>query len=294
MDQWFIYALASALFSGLHAFTLKVAAERGISSGFFNAYSCTFSACVGAVMAILCVPLSGHWLLGIAMAFLSGVIYVCSSSTRIESLRSITTTLYFPISKSATVIFTTVAGILLFFESITFSEWIALGLALLVPLMLLHPGEVKQQKQIHRGVLFLILASLFSALATVVNKYSTGIFDSPLVFVVVTHISIACVGWASGMLEERKRAADNVAQRERALTTSFVVLCVCAGTFQLLGFWTNMVSLTEGPLSLAYAVMSFQMLVPMLLSALVYKEQWDLRKGAAVALSCASMYFMVQ
>lgn len=292
MEVWLIYALASALFSGLHAFTLKVAAERGISSGYFNAYSCSFSAFVGAILAYLYVPLVGAWILGIAMAFLSGVIYVCSSGTRIESLRYITSSLYFPISKSATVVFAALAGLILFSETIQPLEYIGLALALAVPLMLLHADEIPRQKSMYWGVLFLIISSLFSTSATIVNKYSTGIFESPLIFVVLTHISIASVGWITGFAEERKRAHAGKEVRHRTLTVSFVVLCMCAGACQLLGFWTNIVSLTEGPLSLAYAVMSFQMLVPMVLSALVYREQWDVRKALAFVLSCCSLFFI--
>jgi drug/metabolite transporter (DMT)-like permease len=293
MEPWLLYALASALFSGLHAFTLKVAAERGVSSGYFNAYSCSFSACVGTCIALMYAPLSGAWILGIAMAFLSGVIYVCSSGTRIESLRHITSSLYFPISKSATVLFTTAAGVLLFNEAITHGEWIGLFLALAVPLTLLHAEEIPRQKSMYWGLVFLIAASLFSTCATMVNKFSTGIFDSPLIFVVLTHISIAMVGWGTGYIEEHRRAQEGKEVRHRTLTVSFVILCICAGTFQLLGFWTNIVSLTDGPLSLAYAVMSFQMLVPMLLSAVFYGERWDTRKVLAFGLSCASLFFMV-
>ncbi len=293
MEPWFLYALASAVFSGLHAFTLKVAAERGISSGYFNAYSCSFSACVGAAIAYAFAPLSGAWMLGVMMAFLSGVVYVFSSGTRIESLRYITSSLYFPISKSATVIFTVCAGFILFNETITGWESIGLLLALAVPLTLLHADEIPRQKNMYWGLVFLVVASLFSTGATIINKYSTGIFDAPLLFVVLTHISIAAVGWGTGFVEEKKRARDGKEVRHRTLTISFVVLCMCAGTFQLLGFWTNIVSLTEGPLSLAYAVMSFQMLVPMILSAVVYHESWDMRKVVAFMLSSASLYFMV-
>jgi drug/metabolite transporter (DMT)-like permease len=293
MEQWLLYAIASAIFSGLHAFTLKIAAERGISSGYFNAYSCSFSAFIGALIAYVYVPLQGAWILGIVMAFLSGAVYVCSSGTRIESLRYITSSLYFPISKSTTVIFTTIAGVLLFNEVISIPEWVGLFLALLVPLTLFHADEIPLQKNIYWGVIFLIAASLFSTVATIINKYSTGIFEAPLLFVVLTHISIALVGWGSGSIEEKKRNRENKEVRHRTLTMPFVVLCVCAGSFQLLGFWTNIVSLTQGPLSLAYAVMSFQMLVPMLLSAWIYHEHWDIRKYVALALSCASMYFLV-
>lgn len=293
MEVWLLYALASALFSGLHAFTLKVAAERGVSSGYFNAYSCTFSACVGACIAFTYASFAGAWVLGVGMAVLSGVIYVCSSNTRIESLRYITSSLYFPISKSATVIFTTAVGVLVLSESITPGEWIGLLLALAVPLTLLHADEIPRQKSMYLGLLFLIVASLFSTAATMVNKYSTGIFESPLIFVVLTHISIAIVGWITGFAEEHKRAKDGKEQRHRSLTVPFIILCMSAGSFQLLGFWTNIVSLTEGPLSLAYAVMSFQMLVPMILSAFVYREEWDIRKVAALALSSASLYFIV-
>ncbi len=293
MEVWLVYALASALFSGLHAFTLKVAAERGVSSGYFNAYSCTFSACVGACIAYGYASFAGAWILGIGMAMLSGVIYVCSSGTRIESLRYITSSLYFPISKSATVIFTTAVGILLFSEGITLGEWVGLFLALAVPLTLLHADEIPRQKNMYWGLVFLVVASLFSTGATMVNKYSTGIFESPLIFVVLTHISIAIVGWVTGFAEERKRELAGKEVRHRTLTLSLVTLCIFAGGFQLLGFWTNIVSLTEGPLSLAYAVMSFQMLVPMLLSAVFYKEEWDFRKIAAFALSCCSLFFLM-
>jgi drug/metabolite transporter (DMT)-like permease len=277
----------------VHAFTLKVAAERGVSSGYFNAYSCTFSAVVGLVIVLLYAPFVGEWMLGALLAFISGVIYVSSSSTRIESLRSVTASLYFPISKSATVVFSAFAGVLLFAESITTWEMLGLAIALLVPLMLLHPEEIPRQKNIRRGIVFLIIASLFSTAGTVLNKYSTGVFLFPLVFVVLTHISIACVGWVSGFLEEHRRAKEGKEHRHRAFTAEFALLCACAGMCQLLGFWTNIVSLGSGPLSLAYAIMSFQMLVPMLLSAVIYKEHWDVRKVGAFALSCVSMYFIV-
>lgn len=291
-EQWVFLAILAALFGGLHAFTHKIAAERGYGSGYFNALSTGVAAFIGIVYVSVFVGWTGAlFVYGIALCLLSAIFYVLNANTKIEALRHIDSTVFFPISKTMTVVITALFGITLFHEQLTHLQLLGFLLSLLVPFLLIHKKTSASQKNLSKGLILLFVAALFSSGATLVNKYAALGYQDAVLFVVCTHILITLVALASGIHQEKGKQAS-VPFSALFHDARYVPLCVIAGCFQFLGFYTNVSSLVTGHLSLAYAIMSLQVVVPVVLSVLWYKEHFDIKKGVALAVSVGATYLM--
>lgn len=292
LDHWVIFAILAALFGGLHAFTHKIAAERGYASGYFNALSTGCAAIIGIVYVTAYVGWThAFFLYGFLLCVFSAVFYVLNANTKIDALRYIDSTLYFPLNKTLTVLATAAAGVILFSEQFTNLQFAGFALSLVVPFLLINTHARSTQKNLSRGLFLLTLAAIFSTGATLVNKFAAMSFASPVLFVVLTHVVITAVAFVSGIEQGRR---NNTHDRVSSLTTnsSYIALCVIAGAFQFFGFLTNVSSLVTGNLSLAYAIMSLQVVVPVVLSILWYKEHVDLKKASALFVSVVATYLM--
>lgn len=290
MPLWFVYAVLAALFGGLHAFTHKIAAERAYNSGYFQGISTACAACIGA----LYITYTQSWqnifiFYGCMWTFLSAVFFVLNTSTKIESLKYIESTLFFPLNKTVTVCIVTVLGVVLLREHLTHVQMIGIALSLTVPFLLITKHIHAHQKNMGRGIIYLSIAGLFSACATLVNKLGALSYATPVMFVFVTHVCISSLGFFDGVRSAQKTSGSI---RTLMRDTQFIAFCLIAGAFQFLGFLMNVSSLAIGNLSLAYAIMSLQIIVPIFLSVLWYNEHLDMRKFSALTVSIVASYLM--
>jgi uncharacterized membrane protein len=292
MQTWFIYACVAAVFAGLHAFTHKIAAERGYGSGYFNAISTGSAAVIGLLYVTTTIGWSGSlvWY-GLLLCFLSAVTYVLNANAKIDSLKYIESALFFPLSKSSTVLLTGLFGILLFHESLTLMQMIGFVCSMLVPFLLLQNHISNAQKNLRLGLLLLGVSVFFSSFATLINKFGSTAFSSVFLYVVITHVLIAAVAFTTGF-QQKKKDDSHASFFSLFKKSDYVLLCIAAGFFQFIGFYANVASLQTGALSLAYAIMSLQVMVPVFLSVFFFEEKLDRNKMLALILSVIATFLM--
>lgn len=288
MELWFIYAVASALFAGLHAFALKIAATHNHNGDANTALSALVSAGFGWIIIIALGWWQAAWELLVMFALLSGVLYSFGAAARVNSLKYIDTTIFFPLYKTIGPIIAVVAGLLIFSETLNAYEIFGVALSLAVPLLLLHKDERTRQKALAHGLLLLALSVTLIMTAQIANKYATGVVGNILLFATVTHTFTFFLS----ILLWYKHTKKNGAVFAHSITKDLISISVFSGIFQFLGFYAFLKAFELGTLSIVFTINSLYIVIPIVLSVWWYKEHFNLRKGAAVVLSILALAFL--
>lgn len=292
MGHWFIYAISSAIFSGLHTFIQKIAVERGHSTLLVNMWSTVVSSVLAFAVSWIFFSFDGVWKIGLLLGFINGLTHIIGSIFRMDALKYIDTAIMFPLYKTSGPIFTLVIGMFIFSEKFTVAEWIGITLGITVPLLLLHKSEKLRQKYLWKGVVFLLIASFFTAVAAGISKYGAGIFETIFLFVAVSHTFGSISGWGIYKLQKKNTLLKGKPCKSRYKDKDMLIISFSAGITQFAGFSTMMLALAGGSLGIVYAIQSLYILIPIILSIIFYKEHWNVRKIIAIILSLVALAFL--
>lgn len=281
---WHVSAIASVLFAGLFAFTLKVGAERTHASAVFNAVVSASS---------LLMALTGLWWTGgtftpylVLLAAINGVLFIFGSLARSDALACIDATLFFPIYKIVGPTLVLCASMLFFGERLSALQAVGFVLALSVSVLLMDKTEHGRQKRLARGVLLAIASALLISAAQVLAKAAMAAGGSALAFATIPYAMM--VGSVALPLAYTHRGdASRVSGWRDMLGLGFV-----AGVLQMLGFITLLQAFQSGPAGTVYAINSIYILIPIILSIWYYGEHWNVRKVVAVALSVIAVVLL--
>lgn len=288
MELWFIYAVASALFGGLHTFVLKVAAVRNHGADANTTITSLCSAAVGWLLVLIFNLHETQLGFLILFAVFGGTLYSFGAAARVESLKCIDTTIFFPLYKVIGPLVAVVAGIFIFSETLDMFEIFGIVLSLIVPLLLLHRDEKTRQKSLTRGLLLLLLSVALIMLAHVTNKHATSLFDNMILFVALTHTFTFLV---SVMLWHR-HSIKNGTKLTKTITSNLIYVGMLSGFLQFAGFYTILKAFELGALSVVFTVNSLYIVIPIALSIIIYKEHWNARKVFAIVLSIVALAFL--
>jgi drug/metabolite transporter (DMT)-like permease len=291
MELWFIVATCGAITSGVSNFFFKVAAKNNCNAELFMFYSAVTSVVVATVLLLV----SQQQLLGYGLAAVvllgSGFISAASGSMKVYALRYIDSTIYFPLFKLLTPALAIFAGITLFSESFTAIEWIGLIIGLLVPLMLITPGENARQQNLVMGLAFVVVTSISSALTAVAGKYAIDI-DVP----VFSTLLLTVIGLAAGSvgLMIHKRGVGGLSSLIRLESSPLLIkTAVTRAVLISFGVWAMLFAFSQGgTLSVVQTIHSMYILIPIVLAIIFYNEHWNLQKAVAIGLSVLSLAFL--
>ncbi len=290
MENWFIYALLSAIFTGLGVFAHKVAVERG--------YKNTAVTIIGDATIILLALLfyafwgfgSASWRLGIAVALATGFLYVLALLSRMEAMKNIDTAIFLPLYKTTSPLIAIFIGILFFGEWFSKSEVFGMALGIIVPLLLIHKKEHARQNNLPLGLVFMLSASFLTVSAQALAKFGTQIFENIFLFVALSTF-FSMIG---GLFVHFFFSKDK--NKQELLKTfkhpGLITIAVFAGFMQFLSYSLVMFAYKEGSLAIIYTINSFYILIPIVLSIIFYKEHFNARKALAIGLSILAIFFL--
>lgn len=291
MELWFIFALGSVLMNGLGSFSIKVAAQRGYDSSVV-----VFSTAVVTLLLLIPFTLSFDGVRVLTMvlalvAFGSGVLISGTAILKINALRHIDSTIYFPLFKMVSPAITIVLGLLLFGETFSTTEWVGLIFSLLVPLLLIHTKENARQSNLLMGLVLVLVTGLLSALSAGIQKYATDQFDAVLWIVFFAQLGVLFGAMTSTLLKNTPTNFVKLAHDQMRGAMLFFI--VWRSVAILLGFAATVYAYElGGPLGVVYTIGSLYILVPIILSIIFYDEHWDIRKICAIILSIAALGFL--
>jgi len=283
-----VYALLSTVFTGVGVFMHKIAVERG--------YTPTVMTVVGDFVIILFAFIAliftgsgeNHWMLGLLFGSATGLIYVVSMLMRMESLKHIDTAIFFPLYKTISPLIALVVGILFFNEWFTKLEALGIMLGIVVPLLLIHKSEHARQGNLHKGLVFLTVTAFLTIASQAMAKHGTSLFDNIFIFIIMSTTFSMLGGIAIHMFKSKKSNIINTDFKNMKI----IMLATCAGTMQFASYSLVMFAYKTGSLAIVYTINSFYILIPIILSIIIYQEHWNARKAFAIGLSIVALAFL--
>lgn len=284
-----MYAVVSAIFAGVYSFLQKVAVERGFSPALINASTQLLVACMSFGAAFLYVG-TNHWLLGVGLGVASGVTFMIGATSRMESLRFVDTAIFFPLYKTLGPLLTMVFGLVFFHEWFTSFELFGLLFGIAVPLLLLHKSEKSRQKDLVRGMVFLVVAAFFAAISSTIAKHGAEVLSSIFLYMAISESIGSIAGFTMYHMRDAKKDGGFV---RNFFDKRFLSIIVPVGLLGLGSYGFLMAAFKAGgALAVVYTINSFYILIPIVLSIIVYKEHWNLRKALAIGLSIIALAFL--
>jgi len=95
------------------------------------------------------------------------------------------------------------------------------------------------------------------------------------------------------VLTDKKAKKDKKPLSHNIKDWNVIKLSIISGVFQFAGFAFMILGFKAGgPLAIVYTVNSFYILIPIILSVIIYKEHFNLRKALAIGLSIVALAFL--
>lgn len=285
VENWFYWTLIATIFAGMHVFLQKVGSKRGYSSNLLNTYSTLISGLIGLIIIIWTGELySVSWLI-LIVGTINGAIYLIGSGLRMEAMKYIDTTILLPLHKFLSPIFALFIGILFFGELFTTKEWIGIGLGILVPLLLISRSEKDRQNNLSKGLVFLTISAFIVATNAAVSKEGVIFFNSVLMFATVSHLGSVPLGLIFHKVMNNKSNSSHHAFDKGLIKISFV-----CGIIQFISYYTFLYAFAAGgPLAIVYTIHSLYIVIPIVMSIIIYNEHCNLRKVIAIVLSMGAI-----
>ncbi len=279
-QNWFVSTLLTTFFIGLVAFVNKIFAER------------KYNQCLAVLVlyGILTI-ISGFYILiigwdvlnfsGIVWSILFGIEMSLYSLVMLQALKYLPTSTYFVnvrLLSSFTLLF---IGIVFFKDIISISEWIGFVLGV-IAITLLFEKDEKSNKNYKKGVLLLLVgAGLLIFGHTVVKVFSSQANIIPTLLF-ISFLSAFLFSLMIGY----KTIVENKKDLPGIIGINFIQAVLFFLYFLLLFRIYNM-----GDLGISYKIQSYSPFIPIILSAIVYKEKISTKKKIALVLVAISLWF---
>ena len=285
-DNWFLWALVSMFLQGTHAFLYKKLMEEGGDPRILQVVMPVVVCVLAAFAAMLeGAPLPTSLTIMVVIAAVQGILFYLTTAMRLEALRSGTPAhIVFPVVKSSIVF-------IILLSAILFHEWESLrtprhltGVALiLVAMSMLMEWRLGP---FNRGVLYAILAMISGGGASLMAKYlflsesEVSIF----VFMLISNLTAFVLAITAASRPRIPMARESY---DRS-----VLWGAAMGVLGFAGFAAFLQAIKVGDLSIVASVNALAILLPVLLSAIFYRETLTFRKEVAVFLSLVALVLL--
>jgi drug/metabolite transporter (DMT)-like permease len=278
----FSLAIISTIAAGFQVFVGKVVAERGGSGAVFSFLMYGVACLCTALTWLVWGTIPEAWVYVGAMGLLSGFIHGVGNIVRVDSLKYIDSTIYFPINKVLGPIIVVASGIYLLGEQLTNPQYLGVLLSLAVPLLLITNKEHGRQKNLTKGLFLLVVSTVFSAGSMVFVKLGTAVISDVLFFVFLSNLgglimSVVFYVYQHGHFD---LFTDHKSDWS---------IGIISGILGYISFGALSFAYSMSLMSVVYTINAHYILVPIILSVWWYREHMDLKKFAAVVLSCVTL-----
>jgi drug/metabolite transporter (DMT)-like permease len=279
----FLLTIASTVLGGIAMFTSKmIAVHKGDTAvNSFLQYSVSGVIALCAFVMNPVVPAA--WASITFFAVVSGVMHGVGNMVRTNALHYIDSTIYFPLNKVLGPLFVFVCGVLLFKESLTQAQLFGVVLSLCVPLLLITASEHHRQNNLQRGLIFVVISTLLTAGSMLFVKAGAEAAESQIFMMLVSQIGGTFISYLAYAQQHKKHLSL------RSVSSKHLLIGATSGVAGGLSFYLLLLAFHSGYISLVYTIHAHYILIPIFLSVWWYGEHINLRKFAAVVLSCVTL-----
>ncbi len=282
MPLWLLYSLSATLFYGILNFLYKVAAEHKLPTQavvFISAFTVVLSAAVT-------ITAGGNsldfFMQALPYAAVNGTLFAFGALAKFRALKLAPASVVFPVNKS-NVLFVIVIGLVFFREMPTLRQWAGVVMAILVLVLI----SFEQLKRTHitklHGIGFSLLAALCTSFSMTAGKLASTRTDR-LTYILISYSFVTLLSF--GLYKTR------VPQRDRERTFNNPRIYILGGGIGILNFaGYNLVlkAFAAGSMALVQPVFALSILIPIFLSAIIYREKLTFIRIISIGLSLASI-----
>lgn len=288
METFIIWAIISAITSGLYNFGFKIITQKNYSTY----YSTLWSYSVAAFLSFLFLAwdkFSGFQNISLLLLLFFGfgniLFFYLSVISRVKSMENIDNVIFYPLYKTFGPILVTFVSLFYFWETLTSYETLWIIVWIVVPLLLITKTESKRQKNLFLGLIFMLITSVFSAIAPIFVKLSNNAGFDTMTYIFVS-FSIGIIFSYIGHTLEAKKSSKH-------FNTKWIRrFALIIWTLHFMTFYSY-VKAFEWNIAIAFTINSFAILIPIILSIIFYGEHFNLRKGIVIWLSILSLFLFL-
>jgi drug/metabolite transporter (DMT)-like permease len=281
MNSWYFPALLALLLLGIQRFFYKVSAENKYPTEWV-----TFS-----FMATVTLLSAGAYFsrdqnepaIGflLVVALINSASFLVATVSHIEVLKYVPANIAYSIIR-LNVVVVAVFSIFYFKEQVSLLQ--ILGLAIAVGAMIVlttqMTADTPSLKRRRQGAVFLFLALLGGATASVSSKFA-AMYSDKFAFMAMSYLfgMIGSLGINKALSYQKARQ-----RRSAAIGLGFVM-----GGFNFAGFYLFLYALERGPLSLIAAMVGMHFVISIVLSAVIFHEKIKPAGFAGILLTVISI-----
>lgn len=159
---------------------------------------------------------------------------------------------------------------------------IGLLLALIVPFVLLERKKEKKKINLQNGIILLILGASASAVSSSASKYFVSNNLNIYYYLAISYL----MGFVFSKIQYSK-TNHKIHNHEGAIKWGII-----SGTLMFLTFICFLKGLSEGIFVIVYSINAFSIMVPIILSVVIYKEKITIKKSIAILITIISLILL--
>ncbi len=284
-----VYTLFATVLYGLLNFLFKMAAEKGCEADqLVNVVGLTVT-----VLALATLGFTAEHPLALftgpvaTYAFFNGLFFALGSLAKVGALKRAPAAIVFPLNRLNTVLVILI-GVSMFHEIPNGVQMlgIATGLGVLALVTFEQRANFKSSgdRAMLKGVVWAVGSAVFTALSMTVGKLLAESSSNRLAYI--------CVSYALGFfftLGKQSVTRRGVTWIPELLNRHMLLYGAGIGALNFAGYFLVLQAFGSGPISLSQAIFSSSILIPILLSRLLYREKLTPLRLAAIALAILSV-----
>ena len=284
MDHWYTYSTVALFFLGIQRFLYKVSAERRCNSAWT---SFSFMGTVAFLSAVLFFALEETvrnvgFLLFIALA--NSLTFFIATMSNMEALKHVPASVAYPVIRlNAAVV--VVFSILYFGDDLSAYQGLGILLAMSAVVILARDmaGKNESTKNTRLGFLFIGIAILAGALASISSKFA-ALYSNKMAFIAISYTFATLFSFAS---HKKAQTPDTNTHLRDAFLIGFFM-----GLINLAGFYCYLKALSTGPLSIVTSITAMHFVIAIILSTVIYKEKLNPWRITGIFLTMVSVLLL--
>ena len=286
--NWFVYTIAAMLIYGFVNFMYKVAAANNCPSHkVLNKSAITVSILSYGFLFITKSPFTNLPMIFL-FALFNSTFFALGIVSKIISLKKAPSSIIFPITKINSL-FLIVFAIVIFKETPHSVQWIGISLSFATLVFIsLTISDEKDKKVVYTkkgqkvGIFFAVLAALSTSVSMLVGKLAST--RVPLLnYMAISYSFVVLSTWMTNRIFFKDKKSKNDS------TTKFGII---TGVLNFSGYYCSLKAVSMGSLALIQGITSNVFIIPVVLSVLVYKEKFDLKKLLIIFLTVISIFLI--
>lgn len=284
MENWVIYWLLSWTLFWVANFYLKIVAEKWISKVRVSLYSVIVETLLAWCYLLYLGEYQSFGVLLWILIVIRIIAAIEKNLLKIESLKYIETNVFFPLHSSIQIFAWFIIGMIFFREYLTLIQWCGVVLWIIMIYLLASWEKWNGSANFKKGILLLLAANAVLLVSSSINKYVAHIdFD------IWTYVFISTLVGSLYLLWSRK---EIYAQHKREQCNTEIKIGVVKWILTIVGFTFLLLALKEWPFALVQVIHTSSILIPIILSTILYHEKMTIQKGVALLLFVVVVYLM--